>query len=658
MSHCEGRKLDDWGTSGGINTFTSYLLEEPASEIPVLDKQNPKRLSPQFIPRQVYHSHFTYVKPEPVPSPYSIATSKSCAEMLGLDPTELTSDRFLQAFVGNELLPGLDRPWCSVYGCHCYGHWFGQLGDGRAMSIGEVATGSRGGRYELQLKGSGRSPFSRSFDGRAVLRSSIREYLVSEAMYNLGVATTRALCVLGTGQTIRRPWYSALSGGKDLLDPPEKQGKENKENRWLEEGGGSRKGAEGARQTPDVLLQEPGAILCRVSPTFVRFGQLELFGQRNEMEELVQLTNYAILREFPHLISQYDSSSSSSSTAALSVQLNSSVEYSSEVQAWIRTTHSPQLYMNFMKEVAKQTARLVSEWLRVGYVQGNMNSDNTLIAGRTLDYGPYGWMEKFDPFYQPFTSDAEGKFAFIRQPTAMNVNVKILSETISLLVHHATKKTSTTNLSSGDLSTLLENSSKEISRIASEGFEQSFWSNYNEARRKKLGWKSFDEKSGDGDNWALLERLMFDSNIDFTIFWRELSNVGDCVDAGEALTVLEPAFYSSTTSSSNQATSLSSDLIERWTSWLNMYLERLQSDNRNPEERKKEMRSASPKFVLRNWMSVLAYESAAKGDYSLIEEINDVLSHPYDEQSPEVTAKWYSKAPNWARGMPGVAFMS
>jgi serine/tyrosine/threonine adenylyltransferase len=218
------------------------------------------------LPRQVENVHYSLVIHEPVDKPYFVAASESCARSLGIEPTELSSPKFVAAFSGNLLLPGLDKPYGTVYGCHCYGHWFGQLGDGRAISMGEVKVEVEEKQtealttsyysdslFELQLKGSGRSPFSRGFDGRAVLRSSIREFLVSEAMHHLNVPTTRALSLIGTGQEIKRAWYDATATDrKNAMQTPQTQQKTKK-------------------FTPNVLLREPGAILCRVSK---RYGLL------------------------------------------------------------------------------------------------------------------------------------------------------------------------------------------------------------------------------------------------------------------------------------------------------------------------------------------------------------------------------------------------
>jgi uncharacterized protein YdiU (UPF0061 family) len=402
MSMSGLRDLSSFGTAQ--NTLTKYLVPEAGAELLSGDKVKP---------RQVTNAHYTPVLPEPVPDPTFVAGSPSCAVMLGLSPSELATPRFAKAFSGNELLPGLDRPYATVYGCHCYGTWFGQLGDGRATSIGEVyvppgITGMTGitgmgeegaapvsdasasasasaygdNVYELQLKGAGRSPYSRGFDGRAVLRSSVREFLVSESMHHLGVPTTRALSITTTGLEVRRPWYAASS-------------KRNMYNEQLEAAGPGHRLP--GKFSPDMLQREPGAVLCRVSRSFLRFGQLELFGQRGDLPNLRLLADYTCFREYPHLLhtggvpdSPYTPDSPDSPVSPDSQDSQVSPDSPDSFAAHVGAPGPPSRYVELFRCVAKQTASLVAQWLRVGYVQGNMNSDNTLLGGRTLDYGPYG----------------------------------------------------------------------------------------------------------------------------------------------------------------------------------------------------------------------------------------------------------------------------
>ena len=318
------------------------------------------------------------------------------------------------------------------------------------------------------------------------------------------------------------------------------------------------------------------------------------------------------------------------------------------------TLSGPERYIALYREVAAKAAALVTEWLRVGYVQGNMNSDNTLLGGRTVDYGPYGWMEQFDPMYQPFTSDAEGKFAFIRQPQAMAVNVAVLGETIEKLVRHAVSLTPNTGKSA-------EAYIAEVKEVAKTEFQQMFFERYQKMQQRKLG---LTEGVGDDNTVALyrdLEQLMALTKCDFTILYRTLSTAADCETAADALQALSVAFenfdslFLTEESSSRGVTIRPAD---KWIAWLERYLKRIKSDGRDRNDRKHEQNSANPKFVLRNWMAILAYESAEKGNYSILQELESLLRRPYDEQTEELCKKWYVRTPDWAVQMPGASFMS
>lgn len=573
----------------------------------------------QTQPRQITHSHFVVVYPEKVSKPYYVIASSNCAEVLGLNPSEFRSKLFINVLSGNEVVNGLDVPYATVYGCHCYGNWFGQLGDGRAMSLGEVANALEPScTFEVQLKGCGRTPFSRGFDGRAVLRSCLREFLVSEAMHHLGVPTTRALSVIGTGDLVRRPWYSASVESSRL------QPKTNIRN----------PNTVSEKFSPDRVVMEPGAVMCRVARSFLRFSHLEYFAIQNEYKLLQNMADYICYREFPHLLQEFPN--------------NNNIHR----------------YIELFRCIAKATANLVADWLRVGYVQGNMNSDNTQVGGRTIDYGPYGWMEQYDPLYQPFTSDIDGKFAFIRQPQAMSVNIQVLAESFIILIKHVCQSSTSTTTSISEES--VEDFIQEIKNISQNEFIIYFKNKYNDMKRRKLGLLVFDTSTSSAtasetstslekvvtaeELWNTLEALMYKSKADFTLLFRVLSDIKNYSEPENALEYLQEksVFY----------ISLSERDTEEWLHWLTAYTSRLQKENQPLVVRQTDMFSVNPKYVLRNWMATLAYEQAMKGDYSICEELLIVLSKPYEDQSIEIAEKWSIKAPTWARTMPGVAFLS
>src|SRR5690554_2814011 len=306
--------------------------------------------------RQVAGAAWSRVDPTPVAAPRLVAHSPEMARALGFSQADVASAEFARVFAGNALLPGME-PFASNYGGHQFGHWAGQLGDGRAIGLGEAVTAG-GERWELQLKGAGKTPYSRSADGRAVLRSSIREFVCSEAMHHLGVPTTRALSLVATGEAVERDMFY---DGRPR--------------------------------------DEPGAIVCRAAPSFIRFGTFELPYSRGEVDLLRALADFCIRRDFPELQGQGEA-----------------------------------LYADWFKAICERTATLAAHWMRVGFVHGVLNTDNMSILGLTIDYGPYGWTEDFDPDWTPNTTDAQGRrYRFGWQPRVAHWNLSRLAQALSPL---------------------------------------------------------------------------------------------------------------------------------------------------------------------------------------------------------------------------------
>ena len=293
---------------------------------------------PENFRRQVTGACYSRVLPTPVTAPKMVAWSRQAAALIGLDETACRSDRFTRIFTGNDLLPGMD-PFAMCYGGHQFGNWAGQLGDGRAINLGEVLTPDKD-RWMLQLKGAGPTPYSRTADGLAVLRSSIREFLCSEAMHHLGIPTTRALSLTLTGEPVARDMF---------YDGHPKE--------------------------------EPGAVVCRLSPSFTRFGSFQILAARQETDILKQLMDYTIETDFPHL-----------------------------------DNTGPDRYLAWFSEVCDRTMALMVHWMRVGFVHGVMNTDNMSIIGLTIDYGPYGWLDNYDPDWTPNTTDAAGRRYAYKKP--------------------------------------------------------------------------------------------------------------------------------------------------------------------------------------------------------------------------------------------------
>ncbi|GMH70393.1 hypothetical protein TL16_g07596 [Triparma laevis f. inornata] len=313
----------------------------------------------------------TVRRPDPNKALDLIGFSRSAASLLNLDPSEKSTSDFLKTFSGADTTSSIpaNPPFASVYGCHCGDQYFGQLGDGRAVTILETDSSNNGQRYEVQLKGSTTTPFSRGFDGRAALRGCIRELLGSEGLASLGVPTQRVLSVIGTNDFIDRPWYR---------DDPT-----------------SSSSTTTSKFPPNKMISERAAVLTRFASSFLRFGHFEIHFMREEHELLKKLIIHSFKVEFPHLLS---------STPPL--------DFDEQIK-------------RFVNEVVDRQAKLVAEWLRVGYTQGNMNSDNTAIGGYTLDLGPFAFMEKYDRHFQPFTSDTMGRFSFTAQPSAVLLALQI-----------------------------------------------------------------------------------------------------------------------------------------------------------------------------------------------------------------------------------------
>lgn len=503
--------------------------------------------------RQVLGAAYSRVSPKKVSSPTLIAYSKEVADILGFPQSFCESNVFLKAFSGNLLLPGMD-PYAACYGGHQFGNWAGQLGDGRAINLGEIVN-RESGRWVLQLKGAGPTPYSRTADGLAVLRSSIREFLCSEAMFHLRVPTTRALSLVLTGEKVERDMFY---DGRPKL--------------------------------------EPGAIVCRVAPTFTRFGNFEIFAARKEKAILKHLADYTIRNDFPHL-----------------------------------GTPSPKIYAKWFGEVCKLTADMILHWMRVGFVHGVMNTDNMSITGLTIDYGPYGWLEDYNPGWTPNTTDAAThRYCFGNQPAIAHWNLVKLANAVYPLIEKV-----------------------EPLRNAIDTFSQYYETGFKDMMAQKLGLKAFNPET-DGPLVKDLLEFMPLVETDTTIFFRNLSLLtieGEQAEPSDIKTQAQPlmeAFYA--------PSQITDTYLERVHAWLHTYILRLKQDNRPFEEKQKQMNHVNPGYVLRNYLAQLAIDKAEKGDYSMIHELQEVLRHPYEDQPGKQA--FAEKRPDWARSKPGCSMLS
>jgi uncharacterized protein YdiU (UPF0061 family) len=524
------------------------------------------------VPRAVRNACYTRVDPTPVAAPRLLGWADPVGEMLGISRPGSPTGAAAEVLGGNRVLPGM-QPYAARYGGHQFGQWAGQLGDGRAITLAEVM-GPDGTRYDLQLKGAGPTPYSRTADGRAVLRSSVREFMCSEAMHYLGVPTTRALSLVATGEAVVRDMF--YNGNPQA---------------------------------------EPGAIVCRVAPSFVRFGNFEILTSHNEIDALKRLADYVIVNHFPAHLSGPGAPSAAT-------------------------------YARWFEEICRRTAMLMTEWMRVGFVHGVVNTDNMSILGLTIDYGPYGWLEGFDPHWTPNTTDAQGRrYCYGQQPQIAQWNLVRLANAIYPLIEDKAP------LEQG-LAVYAETYERGTGRMMAD----------------KLGLAALDRKGDDkllDDLFELLQKV----ETDMTLFFRLLAalpadGAADTardrrLETGELKplapaddrALIEPlrrAFYAED--------AFASEHLSRLAGWLRRYIARVRQDALPAARRAERMNRANPKYVLRNYLAQQSIDALEAGDASVMERLMAVLQRPYDEQ-PEHD-ELANRRPEWARNKPGCSALS
>ena len=543
-------------------------------------------------PRQVFTGHYVPINPTPIKDPEYVAHSKNFFRELGFADSMAQSADFVRMFSGD--ISHVPKPmrkvgWACGYALSIFGTEYTQqcpfqtgngYGDGRAVSVLEAVINSR--RWEMQLKGGGRTPYCRGADGRAVLRSSVREFLAQEHMHALGVPTSRSLSLyVSKTEKVKRPWYS-----------------------------------EGSRsQDPDMLISEAVAISTRVAPSFIRVGQLELFGRRarkkehpKAMEELEKIVLHLIDREYGDVIDK------KLSTAKKVVLL--------------------------AREFRSRLTSLVANWIRVGYCQGNFNSDNCAAGGFTLDYGPFGFCDVFNPHYQPWTGGGQ-HFAFLNQPVAAERNFHMFYTALRPLL------------------TLHDDSLQQLDEIRS-GFSEVMQTQMEQMWAAKLGLGTFHAAL-----FSELETLMVQTPVDYTLFFRELSTVPDDIgplkksfykDSNRAMASMHPTYETDP-----------EGIDKRWSEWLTKWKSFIGSASttdanaappHSREELTRQMKLVNPKYSLREWFVVPAYQQANAGNYSLVRELQEVMTQPYAEQSKDVEEKYYRLKPSEFFEVGGLSYVS
>lgn len=451
---------------------------------------------------------YAAMAPRPLPNPRMVARNPLGAALIDLDPAVLDSPAAIQFFSGAQMIDGAD-PLAMVYAGHQFGGYSPRLGDGRGLLLGQVRNGDDQ-LWDIHLKGAGPSPFCRGADGRAVLRSSIREYLASEALHHLGIPTNRALCLIHSDEPVQRESLETAAG------------------------------------------------LIRLSESHIRFGHFEYFSYTNQHDELAQLCDYT------------------------------------------RRIHYPEVEDadHMLQEIAGRTAEMIAQWQAFGFAHGVMNTDNMSILGQTFDYGPYGFMEAFDPRYICNHSDDQGRYAFDQQP-----NVGLWN---CLALGHALKP-----LLSGD----------DAIEQMREHYQIRFFKKYNSLMGAKLGLREIAE--GDEHLVHDLFDLMAEHHVDYTLFFRQLSDrtLGNLPILGPKA----PAFAD----------------------WFAAYDARLCQDGQNPDQRRRAMRAINPKYILRNYLAQTAIAEAERGEYGEISRLQNLLQFPFDDQME--WDHYAGEPPEWGR---------
>eukprot|EP00419_Tripos_fusus_P031690 CAMPEP_0172780562 /NCGR_PEP_ID=MMETSP1074-20121228/202989_1 /TAXON_ID=2916 /ORGANISM="Ceratium fusus, Strain PA161109" /LENGTH=620 /DNA_ID=CAMNT_0013617539 /DNA_START=35 /DNA_END=1899 /DNA_ORIENTATION=+ len=579
---------------------------------------------PSQAMRQVKAGHYVPVKPTPLPNPRLVIHSPEMAAELGLSENHCVSDEFTRFFSGDTSAVPESSSWATPYALSIYGQFQrnGQCpfrngcgyGDGRAISIQEMQTPS-GARWELQLKGAGRTPFCRGGDGRAVLRSSIREFLASEAMHHLGVGTTRALClVISQSEAARRPKPEEDERGMQMESSRSLVAQLLLFSEWGiwnssgDLGVGTTRAlslvvsqSEAARRPkPEEdrmgIQMESCAITCRAATSFLRVGHLELFGRRaanppkgcgpalDAVRSLEMLVDHALQREF-----------------AIAPAENTPISE----RSW-----------TLIKHTVERVANMTVQWLRVGFCQGNFNSDNCLLSGRTMDYGPFGFVEQFDPRFGSWEGSGS-HFAFMNQTQAGMMNMRSLTEALAPLLDEDEDQA--------------WDKVKALYLQESEQAKTEMW-------RKKLGLHNWSSEAA-----ALLSdllRLMQESEADWTITWRQLAACLEVPPGSSDDDLLKPIV--SLQSESDAITCRS----ETWVSWLKRWVTMVDDEGSGRSVAADSIRATSPKYVPREWMLKEAYTAAQQGDFSLVKQLFDLFKHPYAEQESHM--RFYASKPTVA----------
>ena len=545
-----------------------------------------------YEPRQVFSGHYVPVKPTAIPDPEYVAHSHSFFSELGLVNKLAESAEFMRMFSGDTSqvpTPMRKVGWATGYALSIYGTEFTHqcpfqtgngYGDGRAISVLEAVI--NGQRWEMQLKGGGPTPYCRGADGRAVLRSSIREFLAQDHMHALGVSTSRSLSLyVSKTETVKRYWYT-----------------------------------EGSRsENPDMMSAEAVAISTRVAPSFIRVGQIELFARRTREDGA-----------FGHSVEDQPDEQLHAMQELEKIVLHLiDREYADVVDSQLST---PEKVVLLAREFRGRLTSLIANWIRVGFCQGNFNSDNCAAGGFTLDYGPFGFCDAFNPYYQPWTGGGN-HYSFLNQPKAAQSNFESFCSALRpLLADHKAYLLALDEVQ-GEFSAVMDSEM------------QSMWA-------AKLGLSTLNPTA----HKMLLNELltlMMQTPVDYTIFFRELSSIPNDIRP------LKKSFYNSEQSGNHQT---DTRWIEWFATWKALLNSNCDANGCTLDAVAEQMKLVNPKYILREWFVKPAYQQAAVGDYALMRELQEVMTQPYAEQSQEVEDKYYQLKPLEFFKVGGVSHLS
>ena len=596
------------------NNFTQKLPPDPQYPTPA-SSHNEDRA--KLGPRLVREAAYTYVRPDGFEKSELVGVSQAALRDLAIDPATVDSEEFKDTVAGRKILtlengtePGDNDiyPWAQCYGGYQFGQWAGQLGDGRALSLFETTNPSTGTRYELQLKGAGKTPYSRFADGRAVVRSSIREYVVSEALNALGIPTTRALSLTLAPQSRVR------------------------------------------RET-----MEPGAIVARFAQSWLRIGTFDLPRSRGDRDTIRKLANYAAEEVFggwdklpAELKSDSDSDVVSPSTGVAKDDLQGENEYAAN------------RFTRLYREIARRNAKMVAYWQAYAFTNGVLNTDNTSIFGLSIDFGPFAFLDNFDPNYTPNHDDHMLRYAYKNQPSIIWWNLVRLGESLGELIGSGARCDDEEFVKEGvrkDWADDLIKRAETLIEATGEEYKKVFLAEYKRLMTARLGLKVCKE-----DDFSSLYSELLDTlealELDFNHTFRKLSYIStEQIDTEEKRKEVAGVFFHHDGLSGLAGSE--ADARIRIASWLEKWRARIIEDWPNSpeprEERFRDMRAVNPNFVPRSWiLDELIERVEKKGEREVLGRVMNMALHPFEEEwggDREEEERWCGDVPRYQRAM-------